>query len=43
MISEGAPAPDFRLPSADEKTVGLKEFAGRWLVLYFYPKDNTGG
>ena len=36
-------APDFSLNDADENTVSLKDFAGKWLVLYFYPKDDTPG
>lgn len=39
----GQSAPDFRLPDASGQPVGLKDFLGRWLVLYFYPKDNTPG
>jgi peroxiredoxin Q/BCP len=42
------PAPPFRLPavvpdSAGAASLGLDDFRGRWLVLYFYPKDFTGG
>lgn len=37
------PAPDFTLPNQDGKDVSLKDFAGEWLVLYFYPKDDTPG
>lgn len=36
-------APDFTLKNEDGKAVGLKDFAGKWLVLYFYPKDDTPG
>jgi peroxiredoxin Q/BCP len=39
----GAPAPDFSLPSAEGPTVSLKDFKGKWVVLYFYPKDFTSG
>jgi thioredoxin-dependent peroxiredoxin len=39
----GAPAPDFTLTSQEKKPVSLKEFRGKWVVLYFYPKDFTGG
>ncbi len=39
----GQPAPDFTLPSQDGTTVGLADFRGKWVVLYFYPKDNTPG
>lgn len=41
-IVEGAPAPDFELETADGP-VRLADFAGRTLVLYFYPKDDTPG
>jgi peroxiredoxin Q/BCP len=39
----GQQAPDFTLPSQDGSQVGLKDFRGKWVVLYFYPKDNTPG
>ena len=39
----GQAAPDFSLPSQDGSPVSLKEFRGKWVVLYFYPKDNTPG
>jgi peroxiredoxin Q/BCP len=39
----GAPAPDFTLSSQEGKPVGLKNFRGKWVVLYFYPKDFTKG
>jgi peroxiredoxin Q/BCP len=42
MIKEGAKAPAFALESAGGQ-VALKDFAGRWLVVYFYPKDSTPG
>jgi thioredoxin-dependent peroxiredoxin len=42
-IAIGRPAPDFSLPDQDGKRFGPKDFAGHWLVLYFYPKDFTGG
>lgn len=35
------PAPDFSLISDADQRVGLKDFRGSWLVLYFYPKDDT--
>ncbi|MEO8383093.1 MAG: peroxiredoxin [Acidobacteriota bacterium] len=38
-----APAPDFRLTSDEGKPASLKDFRGKWVVLYFYPKDFTGG
>ena len=37
------PAPDFSLPDESGVTHTLKDFAGQWLVLYFYPKDDTPG
>lgn len=43
MIEEGKKAPAFSLPSSDGGTVALKDFAGKKVVLYFYPKDNTPG
>ena len=39
----GQDAPDVSLPSQDGSTVSLKDFRGKWVVLYFYPKDNTPG
>ncbi len=40
---EGMSAPGFSLPDQNGKVHTLESFAGRWLVLYFYPKDNTPG
>jgi thioredoxin-dependent peroxiredoxin len=39
----GAKAPDFTLKSQEGKTVSLHDFKGKWVVLYFYPKDFTQG
>jgi peroxiredoxin Q/BCP len=39
----GEPAPDFALPDQDGRTRGLAEFRGKWLALYFYPRDDTPG
>jgi peroxiredoxin Q/BCP len=39
----GSKAPDFTLNSQEGTPVGLKEFRGKWVVLYFYPKDMTKG
>ncbi len=39
----GEAAPDFDLPDQNGAMHGLKEFSGKWLVLYFYPKDDTPG
>jgi thioredoxin-dependent peroxiredoxin len=43
MIQEGAAAPDFTLPDQDGSPVSLADFAGRTVVLYFYPKADTPG
>lgn len=37
------PAPDFSLKDPEGKIHSLSDYAGRWLVLYFYPKDDTPG
>jgi peroxiredoxin Q/BCP len=42
-IKVGDQAPDFTLPSQDGSSVSLRDFQGRAVVLYFYPKDNTPG
>lgn len=42
-IREGNAAPAFTLPDADGNKVSLKDFKGRHVILYFYPKDNTSG
>jgi thioredoxin-dependent peroxiredoxin len=39
----GQIAPDFTLPSQDGSNVSLRDFRGKWVVLYFYPKDGTTG
>lgn len=39
----GAKAPQFCLSDKDEKQVCLEDFSDKWLILYFYPKDNTSG
>lgn len=43
VVAVGRSAPDYSLPSQDGHAVGPKDFAGKWVVLYFYPKDFTGG
>src|SRR5499433_4430366 len=39
----GKPAPDFSLTTGDGSQVSLKDYRGKWIVLYFYPKDFTSG
>jgi peroxiredoxin Q/BCP len=41
--SEGSNAPDFTLPSQEGSPVTLNDYRGKWVVLYFYPKDQTPG
>jgi peroxiredoxin Q/BCP len=41
--SDGSNAPDFTLPSQEGSSVSLKDYRGKWVVLYFYPKDQTPG
>jgi peroxiredoxin Q/BCP len=43
MLKPGDKAPNFKLPGTSGKDPSLKDFRGRKLVLYFYPKDNTSG
>jgi len=43
MIKAGDKAPTFSLPSGDGTTLSLKNFKGKKVILYFYPKDNTSG
>jgi len=43
LIAEGKPAPAFTLPSQDTAAVSLSDYKGKWVVLYFYPKDKTSG
>ncbi|MEO1209198.1 MAG: thioredoxin-dependent thiol peroxidase [Cyanobacteria bacterium J06638_20] len=42
-LNVGDSAPTFSLPDGDGKTVNLSDFQGKWVVLYFYPRDNTPG
>lgn len=39
----GQMAADFTLPSQDGSKISLHDFKGKWVVLYFYPKDGTSG
>ena len=43
MLEVGAKAPEFTLPDKDGNPVSLSDFAGKKVVLYFYPRDNTPG
>ena len=43
MIEVGKPAPAFALQNQDGESVSLDGLKGRWIVLYFYPKDDTPG
>jgi peroxiredoxin Q/BCP len=43
VIEVGKPAKDFCLPNQDEVDICLRDLKGKWVVLYFYPKDNTPG
>jgi len=43
MLSIGDKAPGFTLPDENGKMVSLSDYAGKWLVVYFYPKDDTPG
>ncbi len=42
-VAIGATAPNFTLPSQEDKPVSLSDYKGKWVVLYFYPKDQTQG
>jgi thioredoxin-dependent peroxiredoxin len=42
-VAVGSPAPNFSLPSQEDKMVSLTDYKGKWVVLYFYPKDMTTG
>ena len=43
MIEIGRPAPDFSLKNQADQDVRLSDLDGQWIVLYFYPRDNTPG
>ena len=43
MLQIGDKAPEFCLPNQDSEEVCLRDLQGSWVVLYFYPKDNTPG
>ena len=43
MLEAGQPFPSFSLSNQDGQIISLSDFAGKWLVVYFYPKDDTPG
>ena len=43
MLEVGTKAPDFELPDQNEEMHKLSDYAGKKVILYFYPKDNTAG
>lgn len=43
LIATGTDAPDFSLPNQDGKTVTKDDFAGRYVLLWWYPKADTPG
>ena len=43
MLSAGNPFPNFSLLNQEGKTIKLSDFSGQWVVIYFYPKDDTPG
>ena len=43
MVKIGESAPDICLPNQNGEEICLKDLLGKWVVLYFYPKDNTSG
>lgn len=43
MIQIDQKAPDFCLPNQDDIEICLRDLKGKWIVLYFYPRDNTPG
>src|SRR6201986_4568354 len=43
LAATGSSAPSFTLPSQKNKPVSLSDYKGKWVVLYFSPKDQTSG
>ena len=41
--TDGAPAPDFEAMTDTGSTVRLADLRGQWVILFFYPKDDTSG
>ena len=42
-LQVGAAAPNFNLPSQEDTNISLSQYKGKWVILYFYPKDMTTG
>jgi len=43
LAAVGSSAPNFTLPNQENQPVSLNDYKGKWVVLYFYPKDQTSG
>ena len=43
ILEVGKKAPQFELPNQDEENKTLDDYNGKWLVAYFYPRDDTPG
>jgi peroxiredoxin Q/BCP len=43
LAAVGSTAPNFTLPNQENQPISLAEYKGKWVVLYFYPKDQTSG
>lgn len=43
IVNTGVPAPGFALPDQNDQTVKLTDYKGKWVIVYFYPKDDTPG
>jgi peroxiredoxin Q/BCP len=43
MLEIGNKAPSFCIPNQDDVEICLRDLVGKWVILYFYPKDNTSG
>ena len=43
LASVGSAAPNFTLPNQENQPISLADYKGKWVVLYFYPKDQTSG
>ena len=43
MLKENDKAPHFKVPDQNGNNISLSDFKGKWIILYFYPKDMTPG